>query len=177
MTVAINAEDPREEDGVALIADLDAHLSEMYEAQYNFFLGADVLAGDDTVFLVARDGLGKAVGCVALRDHGDFGEIKRMFVRESARRQGVAAELLDAAHRVARALGLLHVRLETGDRQTGAIALYQRAGYRPCDAFADYPADSPHNRFFDIHLPPPGADEPAKPGFLTKLLTMLGLAH
>ena len=177
MTISIMAEDPRDDDGVALIAELDAHLSTMYEAQYNYFLGANALAGDETVFLVARDGIGKATGCVALRDHDGYGEIKRMYVRPEARRQGVGTALLEAAHSVARALDLLNVRLETGDRQTEAIALYERAGYRPCGAFADYPEDSPHNRFFEIRLPSATKDKPAKPGRLTKILTLLGFAN
>jgi putative acetyltransferase len=43
----------------------------------------------------------------------------------------------------ARESGLGVLRLETGDRQLDAMRLYERAGYRRCDAFGDYAEMTP----------------------------------
>jgi len=57
------------------------------------------------------------------------GEIKRMFVRPSARSQGVAGALLEALEDLATRLGYGAVRLDTGPKQPHAEALYRRTGY------------------------------------------------
>lgn len=152
--VSIKAEDPRSADGARLIGALDAHLSALYDPQFNYFLDLDQLAQPHITFLVARNDAGEALGCVALREYDDFAEIKRMYVDEAARGLGIAKALLKAAHELALAKGFDLIRLETGDRQTAAIGLYEQAGYRPCGAYGDYQPDSPHNHFFEIRLSP-----------------------
>jgi GNAT superfamily N-acetyltransferase len=67
-----------------------------------------------------------------------------MYVRASARRRGVAAAVLAELERLATARGLTTLRLETGDRQPEAIALYESCGYRPIPAFGEYLGD-PHS--------------------------------
>ncbi|MEA2247529.1 MAG: hypothetical protein QOH46_2058 [Solirubrobacteraceae bacterium] len=57
-------------------------------------------------------------------------EIKRMYVVPHARSRGVARALLGALEDAARGLGYARVRLDTGARQPGARALYERSGYR-----------------------------------------------
>lgn len=103
-------------------------------------------AGDGGAFLLAVVG-GEIAGCVALAlltedTIGDTGEIKRMYVTPSLRRHRVGAALLAALEEQARRLGYRRLRLETGDRQPEAVALYARAGYTPIapyGAFADDP--------------------------------------
>ena len=60
------------------------------------------------------------------------------------------------AHIVAEAnrRGYARLSLETGTAplQAPAISLYQRAGFVPCEAFADY-QPSPRNQFFYLDLP------------------------
>ncbi|MCF8878827.1 GNAT family N-acetyltransferase [Hyphobacterium sp. SN044] len=152
--VSIKAEDPRTADGARLIGALDAHLSALYDPQFNYFLDLDQLAQPNITFLVARNTADEALGCVALREYADFAEIKRMYVDEAARGLGIAKALLKAAHDLALSKGFETVRLETGDRQTAAIGLYEQAGYRPCGCYGDYAPDSPHNHFFEIRLSP-----------------------
>lgn len=153
-TVTIAAEDPRSADGARLIGALDAHLSALYEPQYNYFLDLEQLAQPNVTFLVARNEASEALGCVAVRAYTDFAEIKRMYVDDAARGQGIAKALLNAAHAIATAKGFDLIRLETGDRQIAAIGLYEQAGYRPCGAYGEYQPDSPHNHFFEIRLSP-----------------------
>jgi GNAT superfamily N-acetyltransferase len=59
----------------------------------------------------------------------DQGGIVRLFTDPAARRHGLARELLDVATGRARDLGLQPV-LDVVDDSAGAIALYERAGWR-----------------------------------------------
>lgn len=109
-------------------------------------------AAPGSVYLVAwRERV--TVGCAALRPLGDAGvaELRRMFVRADARRQGLARALLARAEREARALGVHTLRLETGDRQAAAQALYQDCGWRPMAPFGVHASD-PTSRCFEKRL-------------------------
>ena len=59
----------------------------------------------------------------------DLGGITRLYTDPATRRHGMARELLDVATGCARDLGLQPV-LDVVDDATGAIALYERAGWR-----------------------------------------------
>jgi GNAT superfamily N-acetyltransferase len=83
-------------------------------------------------FLVAcADGAADPVGGVGLRvvAHGT-GEVRRLWVDPRWRRRGVARALMDGLEQAARDLGLLEMRLATGDRQPEAVALYESLGWR-----------------------------------------------
>lgn len=71
-------------------------------------------------------------------------EIKRMYVVPQARRSGLARALLAALEDAARGLGYRIVRLDTGERQPHAIALYEGAGYRRVGNFNNNPAAAFH---------------------------------
>jgi putative acetyltransferase len=92
-----------------------------------------------TVFLVARDGSGTAVGCGGIRLLGPgSGEVKRMYVEPPVRGSGVAAALLRALEEHARGLGITRLLLETGIAQPDAIRFYRREGYEPIEAYGPY---------------------------------------
>lgn len=108
---------------------------------------ASDLAPPNGVFLVAWRGT-EALGCGGLRAHAvGIGEIKRMYVRDSARRSGVGRTLLAAVEEHARALGYSRLVLETGEKQPEAIALYVATGYEPMEPYGPY-KDSPMSRCF-----------------------------
>ena len=86
---------------------------------------------ENAEYLIARID-GRLAGCVALVVHDDLpgvGEVKRLFVDDSARRAGVAAALMAALETRAVERGLTRIVLETGNRQPEAVALYERLGY------------------------------------------------
>ena len=56
-------------------------------------------------------------------------ELKRIYLAESARGHGVGRRLLHELERHARAFGYACVRLDTGDLQPEALALFRTAGY------------------------------------------------
>jgi GNAT superfamily N-acetyltransferase len=98
-------------------------------------------------FLVAELD-GQLVGCAGLRRHeNETAELKRMYVRASHRRRGLARVLLRAAEDQARKLGYRRLVLETGSEQPEALALYLASGYQPFDNFGYY-ADSGLDRSF-----------------------------
>jgi putative acetyltransferase len=61
-----------------------------------------------------------------------------MYVRDSARRKGVAGAILARIEEEVRGAGLSLLRLETGVRQVAAMQLYARAGFQECPAFGAY---------------------------------------
>jgi GNAT superfamily N-acetyltransferase len=64
------------------------------------------------------------------------GEIKRMYVRPSARGNGVGGAILSRLIRDARALGYRRLYLESGRFMRDAHALYRRYGFEPTDSYA-----------------------------------------
>jgi GNAT superfamily N-acetyltransferase len=79
-----------------------------------------------------------AVACGGWRSHGAAAEIKRMYVRQSARRTGLARALLAELERTALVAGHTQMILETGSKQPEAVALYRSAGYTEVPPFGYY---------------------------------------
>lgn len=114
--------------------------------------GTPPSAADISVVLLARDDMGTAVGCGALRDLGaGIAEVKRMYVAPAARGRGVARAVLAGLEEAARGRGWTTLRLETGPRQPEAVGLYLSAGFRPIRAFGDYVGapDAEDSLFFE----------------------------
>ena len=75
---------------------------------------------------------GVPVACGGLKPLSDgVGEIKRMYVVPDRRGNGHSRTLLRALVQHAREVGLREVWLETGTRQTPAVALYESEGFEP----------------------------------------------
>lgn len=138
--VSIAKEAPDQPEILALIEALDRHMEDLYPAESNHLLDISELVQPQISFFVARLD-GKAVGCAALKDHGGFGEIKRMFVHPDARGNGISHKLMSALETEAADRALNWIGLETGVSQPEAIKLYRRSGYEECEPFADYQPD------------------------------------
>ena len=81
----------------------------------------------------------RPVGCVALKVKADTGEIKRMWVANSARGRGIAQRLLDSVEALAREVGIKKLRLDTNRSLIEARRLYLRNGYSEIPAYNDNP--------------------------------------
>jgi GNAT superfamily N-acetyltransferase len=98
------------------------------------------------LYLIAYDDLDRpvATGGWRTQDENDEGyadgdaELKRMYVVEEARGNGLARRILAALEDDARAAGRIRMVLETGNKQPEAIALYESSGYEPCVKFGLY---------------------------------------
>lgn len=125
-----------------MIDELDRELAQDYPPEQQHGLSLDAIFQPGVLFFVARlDGV--AVGCGGVALFPTFGEVKRMYVRRQVRGRGIAQALLARIESEAQRCGLDVLRLETGERQPAAIRLYERAGYRRCEAFGDYLAMTP----------------------------------
>ena len=144
----------------ALVGELEAVLAAEYPPEQRHGLALDAIFQPHIRFFVARRH-GVAVGCGGVALFPDFAEVKRMYVRESARRQGVANAILARIEDEARTAGLSLLRLETGDRQIAAMRFYARAGFRECPVFGDYAGMTPQSIatsvFFEKRIGPPAA--------------------
>ena len=79
------------------------------------------------------------VGCGAIKAYApDVAEVKRMFVPEAYRRQGIARMVLQELEEWAKELGYSACILETGKKQPEAIALYQSLGYEAIPNYGQY---------------------------------------
>jgi GNAT superfamily N-acetyltransferase len=95
---------------------------------------------------------GRAVGCGGLtRLEDETAEIRRMYVAPAGRRRGVGRAVLAALERRGRELGYARIRLETGDAQPEAVALYESARYRRVPCWALY-RDDPRSICFEKEL-------------------------
>ncbi|WP_151478222.1 GNAT family N-acetyltransferase [Streptomyces albicerus] len=134
-------------DAVKLNDQVQAEYAARYEDE------GDVTPLDPTMFepplglyLMAYDAEGRpvATGGWRTQDENDEGysdgdaELKRMYVIEEARGNGLARRILAALEDDARAAGRVRMVLETGDKQPEAIALYTSSGYEPCAKFGHY---------------------------------------
>jgi len=126
----------------ALIGELDQVLSEGYPPEQRHALSLDAIFQPHVRFFLARLGAA-AVGCGGVALFPDFAEVKRMYVRETARGRGVADALLARIEGEAREAGLAVLRLETGTKQVAAIRLYSRVGFETCPPFGAYAAMPP----------------------------------
>ncbi|MDQ3156959.1 MAG: GNAT family N-acetyltransferase [Actinomycetota bacterium] len=97
---------------------------------------AEFLAPQGLFVVIYDDDVPVAMG--GWRRHGDDGELKRMYVRESARGRGLARTLLAHLERTAAASGITRLLLETGLVQPEAINLYRSSGYTDTEPFGYY---------------------------------------
>jgi putative acetyltransferase len=144
MQVAV--ESPHQDDIAALLRQSDAVAAALYPGVFRRAMTPASLDAREISLFVARIA-GRAIGCCALFDRGDgSAEIKRMIVDEAHRGSGVGAALLAALESEAALRGINRLLLEVGIRNLAAYALYCRAGFMPCAAFAPYKPD-PISRF------------------------------
>ena len=79
---------------------------------------------------------------------GEYGEIKRMYVRPAFRGRGLGRRMLDHLAEHVRGHGLSRLRLETGIHQQEAIRLYEGYGFRRIPPFGPYRED-PLSRYYE----------------------------
>jgi putative acetyltransferase len=127
----------------ALIGALDAELAQHYSADQRHGLALDAIFQPHIRFFIARRD-GEALGCGGAALFADFAEVKRMYVRENARGQGVADAIVARLSAEAIAVGLFLLRLETGTEQAAAIRFYRRCGFKPCSIFEPYASMAPN---------------------------------
>lgn len=140
MATIITRERPDTADAVSLIMELEAVLEPLYPSESRHGFSVEKLIAQEVAFFVLRsDGVPAACGGVKLE--GDYGEVKRMYVRPQFRGCGFAKLMLDRLADHARAHGVGLLRLETGVHQREAVGLYERMGFYRIPPFGPYTDD------------------------------------
>jgi GNAT superfamily N-acetyltransferase len=137
-------------------ADIDA-VRELF-AEYERWLGVDLcfqgfaeelrsLPGRYTPpcgrLLLARDTVGADAGVVGMWPlDEDTCEMKRLFVREPFRGQGLGRRLAETIVETAVRVGYARMRLDTLERLTEAIMLYRSMGFREIKPYYHNPLES-----------------------------------
>lgn len=137
----------------AVLSDLEP-LTSLFDAYRQFYgCASDVSAA--RAFLAARFNHGESVLFIAMAGDDPLGftqlypafssialariyVLNDLFVREEARRQGIAAKLLAAAVDYAAALGAARLSLSTAVDNATAQALYRAAGWQRDERFIHY---------------------------------------
>ncbi len=151
--IEVREDDPA---NTALAGLLAEHVTEQHgnvPPGFAFALDARGLSDPAVTFYAAWDGA-RVAGIGALKElDAASGEVKSMRADAAYRGQGVGHAVLSAIVAAARARGYRRLYLETGTTPAydAALALYRRAGFVACDAFADY-RPSPHNQFLALAL-------------------------
>ena len=124
---------------VRLVDAMVTEMEQLYSLPAGTGLGTGAPPSDFTppggTFLVIYAGGKPVAGGGVKRDDDGVAEIKRMYVAPAARRQGLGRRLLEELEEKARELGYVRIRLDTGNRQPHAQAMYERAGYHPIENY------------------------------------------
>lgn len=148
--IIVEPGNPTSPEVTALLRQSHEMMEALFPSDSNHYLSVGELQAPHIHFFTARDRDG-LLGTAALAVMDGYGEVKSMFVAETARRRGVGDALLRQVEDQARALKLPLLRLETGNKLNAAARLYGRHGFEFCDAFGDYEA-SASNLFMEKRL-------------------------
>ncbi len=137
MTIRILRTNSANDDFRKLVRSLDEYLAVIDGHDHSFYAQFNTL--DDIKHVVVAYENQKPVGCGAMKHFGPRAmEIKRMYVPPEDRKKGIATAVLSALERWAAELSYTRCVLETGKRQTEAVALYRRNGYTVIPNFGQY---------------------------------------
>jgi GNAT superfamily N-acetyltransferase len=79
-----------------------------------------------------------STGCACTRTIGQkVAEMKRMYVRPTFRRQGIAAKLVQETIRQVRAMNYEELRLDSAGFMSGAHSVYHAAGFRDTSPYQE----------------------------------------
>jgi ribosomal protein S18 acetylase RimI-like enzyme len=94
-----------------------------------------------SLFLFQKDE--QDVGCVAVRKIDDeVAELKRMYVLETSRNQGIAKQLLNSAIEFSSNAGYKYLRLDTLSTMIPAMNLYEKNGFKKIEAYYHNPIET-----------------------------------
>jgi len=120
-----------------LVKQLDKYLAVMDGDEHGFydqFNKIDLLKNCVVIF-----DNNEAVACGAIKELDSKSmEVKRMFTLPEQRGKGLASAILKELEVWTKELGYEKTVLETGKRQTEAVALYQKCGYKIIPNYGQY---------------------------------------
>jgi GNAT superfamily N-acetyltransferase len=129
-------------DAIQLIGELDAHLlAHSYPPQSRHAFSVDKLVRESVAFFVTYYD-DQLAGCGGIKMFGDYGEVKRMYVRPVHRGKGLGKAMLNRLVEYAKSRKVSLLRLETGIYEVEAIRLYEGFGFTRRSPFGEYVEDA-----------------------------------
>jgi ribosomal protein S18 acetylase RimI-like enzyme len=129
--------DSKNKDFINLIELLDDDLNQRYGDLQKQFDKHNKLDYINDVVIIYKDEI--PVACGALKEHNiDSIELKRIFVKNEYRRQGLSKIIVNELEKMGRSKGYTYALLETGIKQYEAINLYKNIGYITIQNFEPY---------------------------------------
>lgn len=121
-----------------LVQQLDAELHAMYGTKMEFFGQYNVLKEDTFALVVLQEEEPIGIGAFRVLENSAEVEIKRMYVSLAHRGKGISKLILQGLEDWARENKYTYAKLETGEKNLAAIALYQKTGYKSIKPFGPY---------------------------------------
>jgi putative acetyltransferase len=135
--IDITRTDSDNSDFITLVKSLDAYLATTDGDEHAFYSQYNKLDKIKHVIVVYDDEI--PVGCGAIKAFGsDTMEVKRMYVAPEGRNKGIASQILGELEKWTVELGATRCILETGKRQTEAVAFYNKNDYQVIANYGQY---------------------------------------
>jgi len=98
--------------------------------------------GEMLIFYAVQNGDNGFTACGALKHfNGETAEIKRMYVKDEHRGQGLSKLILRELEETAAGMNYKRIILETGTKQPEAMNLYEKSGYTKIKAYGRHKDD------------------------------------
>ena len=120
-----------------LVKQLDAYLAIMDGDEHSFYDQYNKIDLLKNCIVIFEDETAVACGAIKAFDQQSM-EIKRMFTLPEMRGKGIASKILNQLENWTKELGFSKTILETGIKQTEAIALYEKCGYKIIPNYGQY---------------------------------------
>lgn len=120
-----------------LVEQLDAYLTVTDGKEHDFYHQYNHIDALQFVLLAYKKD--EPLACGAIKEFDtDTVEVKRMYVKPTARRKGIAKQLLQQLEQWAKELGYKKCVLETGKRQIEAVQFYSKCNYKKISNYGPY---------------------------------------
>jgi len=127
----------KNKDFIALVKELDAYLAITDGDEHAFYNQFNSIQSLKYVLVIYLNDV--PVGCGAIKPIEESSmEIKRMYVSPKTRGKGIATKILKELESWTKELNYTSCILETGIRQTEAVALYKKCNYTIIPNYGQY---------------------------------------
>lgn len=137
MIIKIKRTNSDDQDFIELVKYLDADLAEKDGKDHSFYAQFNKI--DKIKYAVVAYENDHPIGCGAIKEYSPgMMEIKRMYTSPSCRGKGIATQILFELEKWAAELSYEKCILETGKRQSEAVALYKKNGFTRIPNYGQY---------------------------------------
>lgn len=135
--ITIKRTNSDDQDFIELVKLLDAELAKRDGEEHSFYAQYNKI--DKIKYTVVAFENNGPVGCGAIKEYSPNSmEIKRMYTLPGSRGKGIASAILTELEKWATELSCEKCILETGKRQSEAVALYKKNGYKLIPNYGQY---------------------------------------